>query len=173
MPSSLPTMRRHIRSILTKQVAFAKHPTSQLRVCHRPRAPVGRVGRRRLQRGLHDGLDFLGRKAVGAGTVLGVLRQTRRPRLFETFPPQQSSRTRRIQAMRNRMIGLSLGGKQANPRPQDEPPGCRLGPNPLLPRLFLFDGHGQRVGGGPHNVEPTRTDPYCKDGKLQSVVSQR
>jgi len=55
------------------------------------------------------------RKAVGAGTVRGVLRQTRRPRLFETFPPQQNSRTRRIQVMRNRMIGFHLGGKQANP----------------------------------------------------------
>jgi hypothetical protein len=63
-----------------------------LRVRHRPRAPMGRVGRRGLQGGLLDGPDFPGRQALDTGTLWGILGQTRRSRLIEPFPPQPHGR---------------------------------------------------------------------------------
>ncbi len=134
-----------------------------LRVRQRPRAPMGRVWRRGLQGGLHDGPDFPGRQALGTGTMRGILGQTRRSRLVEPFPPQQHGRTRGLQALGNRVIGEPLGSQQANPRPQDDPLGGGLRPNPHPQRVFLFDSHTQRVGGIPHTVDTTRPDQYCKD----------
>ncbi len=134
-----------------------------LRVRHRPRAPVGRVGRRGLQGGLHDGPDFPGRQALGTGTMRGILGQTRRSRLGEPIPPQPHGRTRGFQALGNGGSGNPLGRQQANPRPQDDPLGGGLRPNPRAQRLFLFDRHTQRVGGSPHTVDATRPDQHCKD----------
>lgn len=133
-----------------------------LRIRHRPCAPVGRVWRRRVQGGLHDGSDFPGRQAVGTRPVRGIRRQTRRPRVVEPFPPQRHGRTRGLQAMRNRIIGESLGRQQANPRPQDDPLGGGLRPNPRPQRLFLFNSQVQRVGGIPHAADVARPDQHCK-----------
>ncbi len=122
-----------------------------------PRAPVGRVWRRRVQGGLHDGSDFSGRQALGTGSMRGILGQTRRSRVIEPFPPQQHGGTRGLQAMGNRVIGESLGRQQADPRPQHNPLGTGLCPPPRFQRLFLFSRHRQRVGWFPHT--PTRPEP--------------
>ena len=93
----------------------------------------------------------------------------------ETFPPQQNSLALRTQLTGMGVMRSSLGGTQSDLRPRDNPLGCRLGPNPRLPRLFLFDGHGQRVGWVSQVAEFTRTDQYCKDvvlRHLQIIPSQ-
>jgi len=64
--------------------------------------------------------------------------------------------------MSNSVIGLPRGSKQTDSRPQDNPLGSGLGLNPHLQRLFLVDGHGQRVGWFPHTPDYTGTDKYCK-----------
>jgi hypothetical protein len=46
---------------------------------HRPRAPVSRIFRLRVQGGFYDRIDFLGRQTLDAQSMWGVLRQTQRP----------------------------------------------------------------------------------------------
>ena len=87
--------------------------THARRLGHRPRAPVGLAGRRRLQR-LHDeGLDLLvGDRAWGADARLVV--QPREPARDELAAPFGHRRLRGPQAARHRRVRV-VGTRQHDP----------------------------------------------------------
>lgn len=72
--------------------------TAPLRFRHRPGAPVGPVGRGRVQGRFDNRPNLFRRKTLGTGTVRGILRETGRPSSDKPLSPEEGPSDARFPA---------------------------------------------------------------------------
>ncbi len=105
---------------------------------HTSRAPVGRVGRRGVQGGVHDGLDLAVRNSGNTPRTRRILFQPWQPKRQEALPPELHGRSRNLQVAGNIFAQQPLGGfannlGALNQSKRDSPSRRPICPAPLVP----------------------------------------
>ena len=83
---------------------------------HTSRAPVGGIGRRRVQRGVDDGLDFEVRNPGNTPRARRILFEPRQPKRQEALTPELHSGPRDAQGTCNILAQQPLGSFANNLR---------------------------------------------------------
>ena len=132
------------------------------RLGHRPRTPMGCAGRVSLQGSIND--HFHGRIVGTAGTpsMRRIFADSGRSEFFKTRSPHKDRRTGNPETPRNGVIGLTVCGRQADTRSQDDSLRSRFRVNPSFQSSALFRGYGQNRGWLPHGEIITQTSHHCK-----------
>jgi hypothetical protein len=132
------------------------------RLGHRPRTPMGCAGRVSLQGSINN--HFHGR-IVGAArtpTMRCIFADPGRAEFFKTRPPQKDRRTGNPETFGNGVMGLTVCGRQADTRSQDDSLRSRFRVDPSFQSSSLFRGYGQNRGWLPHGEIITQTSHHCK-----------
>ena len=136
--------------------------TDPLGLGHRPTAPVGFSGRRVLQRGLHDRLDFLRRNRRLASSAFTHLPQLRQPFLGKPLPPRHHAARRHPKPCRYCGVGDALRGQQQRFRSDHLPVRCSARPRQALQNFLLAAGQCQGGGGRSHISSLSQTTSICE-----------
>ena len=132
------------------------------RLGHRPRTPMGCVGRMSLQGSINN--HFHGRIVGSARTpsMRRIFTDSGGAEFFKTCSPQKDRWTGNPKIFRNSIIGLTVRGRQAYARSQDDSLRGRFCFYPSFKSPSLFRGYGQNRGWLPHAEIITQTSQHCK-----------
>lgn len=132
------------------------------RLGHRPRTPMGRSGRASLEGPINDHFHGLLVGSARASTMRSVFADPGRAKFLKTRPPEDDRRTGDSEFLGNGVIGLTLRGRQADARSQDDSLWSRFGVDPRVQSSPLFRRHGQSRGWFPHAESITQTNYHCQ-----------
>jgi len=131
------------------------------RLGHRPRTPMGCVGRMSLQGSINN--HFHGRIVGSARTpsMRRIFTDSGGAEFFKTCSPQKNRRTGNPEILGNGVIGLTVRGRQADTRSEDDSLRGSFRVYPSFQSPSLFRGHGQNRGWFPHAEIITQTSHHC------------
>ena len=132
------------------------------RLGHRPRTPMGCAGRMSLEGSINNRFHGLLVGTTRTPAMRRIFADSGGAEFFKTASPQKNRRARDPQTFGNRVIGLPVGGRQADTRSQDDSLRGRFRVDPSFQSSSLFRGHSQTGGWLPHAEIVTQTSHHCK-----------
>lgn len=126
-----------------------RHPTDPLGRGHAADAPMGGIGRRRVQGGLDDRTDFLVGNAREAAGTRRVLFQALQPQSQKSLPPQLHGRPGKGQLLGDVLAWHPVGGHRDDPCTLHQSHGDASATCPPGQSQALLGGQ-QDGGGGSH-----------------------
>ena len=134
-----------------------------LRLRHRPDAPVRRVGRRRVQRGVNDGRDLIGRQGLPPARSRRVLQQPDDARLLKPTAPEVHGRPADAKLSRDGIHRRAVARREHDRGAGGDALRSLSTTDQRLEIGALRRRKRQRIGRLPHGRQHTRHQPYCKD----------
>ena len=132
------------------------------RLGHRPRTPMGCVGRMSLQGSINNLFHGCLVGSARTPSMRRIFTDSGGAEFFKTFSPQKDRWTGNSKIFRNGIIGLTVRGRQADARSQDNSLRGRFRTYPSCQSPSLFRGHRQNRGWFPHAEIITQTSHHCK-----------
>ena len=133
-----------------------------LRLGHRPHTPVRRIRRRRVQRGVDDRLNFLGRHGLPPSGTRRVFQQPCDAGLLEPLPPQIHGRATDAEIASDRIDRSAVGRGQDDARARDDALGRLAAPHQGLNVRSLRRTQGDGLCRVPHTRQDSTNRRYCK-----------